>query len=273
MNLHRRAFIALAGAAAAAPALAQSNTPVAPEIWADLARDVFKGRALENGAGLVLLDAPYRAEDAAIVPVTFGTTLPADDSRTASRLWLIVDENPAPVAGTFEIGPKSGLTQIATRIRVNQYSNVHVVAELSDGKLYAVEKYVKAAGGCSAPAAKRLDEAEATMGQMRFRDFAAAENVSSRQGDAQFMMRHPNNSGLQMDQVTHLYTPARFVQDLKIFQGDDLVLAMDGGISISEDPNFRFNFTRNGAVAMSARAVDTDGKVFEGRWPLGRTAS
>lgn len=270
MDLHRRAFIALAGAAAAAPAFAQS---VAPEIWSDLARDVFKGRALENGAGLVLLDAPYRAEDAAIVPVTFGTTLPAGDPRTALRLWLIVDENPAPVVGMFEIGPKSGLTQIATRIRVNQYSNVHVVAELSDGKLYAVEKYVKAAGGCSAPAAKRLDEAAATMGQMRFREFAAEGNVSPRQGDALFMLRHPNNSGLQMDQVTHLYTPARFVQDLKIFQGDDLVLAMEGGISISEDPNFRFNFNRNGAAAMSARAVDTDGKVFEGRWPLGKSAS
>ena len=50
------------------------------------------------------------------------------------------------------------------------------------------------------------------------------------------MIRHPNNSGLQMDQVTRLYVPAYFVRELRVWQGDDLVLSMDGGISISEDP-------------------------------------
>ena len=271
MMFDRRSILALAAMAVAGPALAQSAAPA--ELWPDLARDVFKGRALENGAGLVVLDAPYRAEDAAIVPVSFGVALPADDTRKLVRLWLIVDENPAPVVASFEIGPKSGLTTLSTRIRVNQYSNVHAVAELSDGKLYVSEKYVKAAGGCAAPATKRLDEAANTLGQMRFRDLSAAANVSSRQAEALLMMRHPNNSGLQMDQVTLLYTPARFVQDLRIWQGEDLVLAMEGGISISEDPNFRFNFTRNGASEIRARAVDTDGKIFEGSWGLGKPAT
>ena len=43
---------------------------------------------------------------------------------------------------------------ISTRVRVNSYTNVHAVAELSDGKLYVVKTYVKASGGCSAPAVK-----------------------------------------------------------------------------------------------------------------------
>ena len=235
-----------------------------------MAKDVFKGRSLEDGTGVLALDAPYRAEDAALVPVTIAIALPSGDPRQALRLWLIVDENPAPVVGLFEIGAKSGLTSLSTRIRVNSYSNVHAVAELSDGKLYAVVKFVKAAGGCAAPATKRLDEAEANLGQMRFRALPAPANTSTRTADALLMIRHPNNSGLQMDQVTHLYTPARFVEELKIWQGDDLIVAMEGGISISEDPNFRFTYLPNGAPEIRARAVDTNGKVFEAAWPAGK---
>jgi sulfur-oxidizing protein SoxY len=43
--------------------------------------------------------------------------------------------------------------------------------ELSDSKLYFVKTYVKASGGCSAPAAKNADEAIANLGQMKFRVF------------------------------------------------------------------------------------------------------
>ena len=56
------------------------------------------------------------------------------------------------------------------------------------------------------------------------------------------MIRHPNNSGLQRDPITQYFIPAHFVQKLSIAQGDRLILAMEGGISISEDPNFRFDF-------------------------------
>ena len=279
MVIERRQFIAgtmaasLAGWAGLSSALAQSNAAPIEDTWPGLVEDLFKGRPLANGAGLLAIDAPMRAEDAALVPVSVSVTLPPGDPRGLVRIWLVVDQNPAPLVGTFEIGPKSGLTTISTRIRVNTYSNVHAVAELSDGALYVTEKFVKAAGGCAAPATKRLDEAEADLGQMRFKTLAAPANASARTAEAQFMMRHPNNSGLQMDQVTHLYVPARFVQELKIWQGDDLVLAMDGGISISEDPNFRFNYAVNGAPVMRARAVDTDGKVFEGSWPIGKAAT
>ena len=84
------------------------------------------------------------------------------------------------------------------------------------------------------------------------------------------MMRHPNNSGLQMDQITHLYVPLFIVSDLKVWQGDQLLLSVDGGISISEDPNIRFSYRPNGATAFRAEARDTEGHVFEGKWPAER---
>jgi sulfur-oxidizing protein SoxY len=81
------------------------------------------------------------------------------------------------------------------------------------------------------------------------------------------MIRHPNNSGLQRDQVTLLYIPAFFIKELRVKQGDDVVLAMEGGISISEDPNVRFSYLPNGSTTFSVEAVDTSGHVFKGEWP------
>jgi sulfur-oxidizing protein SoxY len=102
---------------------------------------------------------------------------------------------------------------------------------------------------------------------MRLRQFASPQQPGGAR-EAQIMLRHPNNSGLQMDQITRLYTPAFFVRDLRVWQGDQLVLKMDGGISISEDPNIRFAYLGNGATALRAEAIDTDGHRFTGEWAV-----
>jgi sulfur-oxidizing protein SoxY len=257
--------VALAAAllcGAARPALAVE--PADP--WPELARDIFNGRPLADGAGLIAIDMPYRAEDAAIVPVTLRATLPQGDPRTLKAITLVIDQNPAPVAATFQVG--AGVTMISTRVRIDSYTNVHAVAELSDGQLYASTTFVKASGGCSAPTAKNADQANADVGQMRFRQFAKpSDGPVSGPREAQIMIRHPNNSGLQRDQLTLLYIPAFFIKELRVRQGDQLVLAMESGISISENPNVRFSYLSNGATTFRVEAVDTDGHVFTGEWP------
>jgi sulfur-oxidizing protein SoxY len=238
------------------------------DTWASLANDIFQGRPLADGTGIVGIEMPARAEDAAIVPVTMRVTLPAGDPRRLKAVTLVIDDNPVPVAAAFAFGDDAGVSAISTRVRVNSYTDVHVVAELSDGKLYVVKTYVKAAGGCSAPAAKNADEAVANLGRMKFRVFGKpAAGTASAPREAQIMIRHPNNSGLQRDQVSLLYIPANFVDELRVWQGDALLFSMTAGISISEDPNFRFTYVPNGATTFKVEARDTAGKVFRGEWP------
>jgi sulfur-oxidizing protein SoxY len=263
LGLLRSATVAFALALGAGGTWAAAPEPLDP--WPELARDIFNGRPLADGAGILTIEMPRRAEDAAVVPVTLRTTLPQGDTRSVKTITLVIDMNPAPVAATFQLGPRSGVSEISTRVRVDTYTNVHAVAELSDGSLHAVATYVKASGGCSAPAAKNPLEAKASLGQMRFRQFAAAASSSPR--EAQVMVRHPNNSGLQMDQVTRLYVPLFIVREIKVWQGDDLVLAVEGGISLSEDPNIRFTYRPNGAATFRTEAVDTNGEVFRSEWP------
>src|SRR5258708_39520587 len=97
------------------------------------------------------------------------------------------------------------------------------------------------------------------LGQMKFRTFRADVAAPP---EAQLMLRHPQNSGLQMDQLTRLYIPPFFIDKLKIWQGDDLVMTMAADIAISEDPNIRFNYLPNGAASFRAEAIDTSQNPF-----------
>ena len=257
----------LGGLIAACPLPAASTDGYDP--WPGLVQDIFNDRPMNDGSDVIAIEMPYRAEDAAIVPVTLRTTLPPGDTRHVLAITLVIDQNPAPMAARFELGQDSSVSEISTRVRVNNYTDVHAIAELSDGKLYMTKTYVKASGGCSAPASKNVDEAKNKLGQMRFRQFAkSGEGPTSGAREAQIMIGHPNNSGLQMDQVTHLYIPPFFVNEIRLWQDDSLVLAIEGGISISEDPNIRLTYSPNGAKRFRVEAKDTEGHVFKNEWKV-----
>jgi sulfur-oxidizing protein SoxY len=269
---HYSRLLSLAGVLAAlqfGACLAPAATPDLYDPWPGLVRDIFNDRAMNHGAGVIAIEMPYRAEDAAIVPVTLRATLPPGDTRHVLAITLVIDQNPAPMAARFELGRDSSVSEISTRVRVNNYTDVHAIAELSDGKLYMTKTYVKASGGCSAPASKNADEAKSKLGQMRFRQFAkSGVGLTSGAREVQIMIGHPNNSGLQMDQVTHLYIPPFFVNEIRLWQDDSLVLAIEGGISISEDPNIRLTYTPNGAKRFRVEAKDTEGHVFKNEWKV-----
>lgn len=227
--------------------------------WPGIAKEAFSGHAVSED-GTVALDAPVRAEDAALVPITM--RVPADIAAKAKSLTLIVEKNPMPVVAKFTFGPAAGAGErmISTRIRVDMYSNIRAVLETADGQLHMTTKFVKAAGGCSAPALKDADDAIAQIGKMQVKLFEAAD--AGKGAEAQVMIKHPNYSGMQMNQLTGLYIPAKYVRELVVKRGGEEVFRMEGGISLSEDPNIRFSYAEGGDGVIEAQATDTDGKVF-----------
>ncbi len=250
---------------AAVLSLALVSTPAfADDPWPDIKRDVFDNRDIIENDGTISLEAPYRAEDAAIVPLTM--RIPASVAGDVKSLTLVIDKNPAPVAATFHFGDAAGKgdRMLSTRVRIDMYSNVRAVIETTDGKLHMAAKFVKASGGCSAPVGKDAEAALANLGKMQIRTFddkkGAAHASTTR--EAQVMIRHPNFTGMQMDQITREYTPTKFVQELEVKRGGELIFRMDGGISISENPNFRFTFAPARDDTLEVTAKDTDGQVF-----------
>jgi sulfur-oxidizing protein SoxY len=236
--------------------------------WPDIRAAVFESRAIAEGDGALALYAPEQAEDAAVVPIA--VHLPADIANRAATLTLIVDRNPAPVAATFRFGdgfrarPEIGERKLMTRIRVDSFSHVRAILETADGQLHMASKFVRAAGGCSAPAAKDADQALAELGKMQVK--AMSQSAMGKDWrEAVVMIRHPNFTGLQMDPISRGYTPARFINDIEVKRGDVVVLRMEGGISISEDPNVRFTYDAAADDAIEVRASDTNGATFTAR--------
>jgi sulfur-oxidizing protein SoxY len=86
------------------------------------------------------------------------------------------------------------------------------------------------------------------------------------------MIRHPNYSGLQRDQITRTYTPAYFVRDVEVVLGGARLFTVEGAISLSENPSFRFLLEARDGDSLSARVEDTDGLVFSESWRLDAAA-
>jgi len=255
-------LLATLAAFAAGPVMAGETKPGALQdsaTWDDLRGDVVGDAPLPPGDNLLTLGAPYRANDAATVPITLTQN---QTGRRITGVTVVIDENPAPVAAVFSFSEAMGPLDFELRVRVDQYSNVRAIVETQEG-LQMTGRFVKASGGCSAPASRDPAAALAGLGQMRLRSFDAAGKQSEHRSEAQVMVRHPNYSGLQRDQITQLFIPAHFIDHLEVWQGSEVLFTMEGGISISENPVFRFSYNDDGSPTLTVKATDTDGNSWE----------
>ena len=263
-----RRRVTVAGAALAAsvalgaPRLARAqiksgDNPEASEIWQKVRASLFEQRPIENvGDDLLLLDAPIRATDAAVVPIAMQARLPQTAANVVEKLYLVIDNNPSPIAAIFSFTPQSGRADIETRVRVDEYSFVRAIAETHDGRLLMRTRFVKASGGCSAPPGKDTEAARASLGRIVLR--VDGDVVVGRPALVQLMISHPNDSGMAMDQLTRQYTPRRFVRTVNVAYGGAPVLSADLDFAISENPNLRFYFVPRGPGRLTAEVVDSN---------------
>jgi sulfur-oxidizing protein SoxY len=250
--------LVLASSAAAADTPAASDEGVAPADdpsriarWHALREAVFGKRPIDEGTAVIQMELPPRALDAALVPL--GLTLAGGNS--IKGVYLFIDNNPSPLAGHFVFGPAADPSMLKMRVRINEYTLIHAVAETRDGKLFSAQKFVKAAGGCSAPAGTDENEALKDMGRMKLRllgEFAPGKPLQ-----AQLQIRHPNFNGMQMNQVTRMYTPARFIRTLDVSYAGAQVLHAESDISMSSDPALTFGFVPRAKGALEVKVVDS----------------
>ncbi len=238
---------------------AYAETPAEP-LWPTLKVAYFGDRPiLEDANEWLKIEAPKRAEDAAIVPITVKSLVHQSADKYIKNIHIVIDNNPEPYSANFVLSPDLGLIEISTRMRVDQYTFVRAIAEMNDGSLHMVSRFVKASGGCSAPAGKDAAAALARLGKMqiRMRKPTVGEPVQ-----AQVIVSHPNYNGLQFDQKSRLYIEAHYVKNITISYNGEQLIAVDTGISISEDPSIRFTFTPKESGVLKAEVTDSKGQHF-----------
>lgn len=225
-------------------------------IWNQvLKQQFFAAKTISNGEGVIELTTPIRAEDPALVPIKVTANLIQTKEKYIKRILLLIDKNPVPLIGEFEFTPDSGKADIAMRVRVNTYSYIRAIAEMNNGDLFMVKKFVKASGGCSAPIGADYDAAMQRLGKMKFR--LDDDIKDGKPTMAQLLISHPNITGMQMDQVTRFKRRAFFIKQIKVTFNDKPILTAKTDIAISTDPNFRFYFVPTKKGELKAEFTDT----------------
>ena len=150
LGLTRRGLIRVSGALLVAAALPQ-------KLWSAALRpeSVFQTTTLdatfEALGGVptisegIIFSAPDIAENGAVVPIRIEvdvSVLPG-----VSKLYVIVEKNPNPVAAIFQVLPNTQ-PYAETRVKVAQTGNLYAVAE-AEGELYMMQRETKVTlGGC-----------------------------------------------------------------------------------------------------------------------------
>ncbi len=227
--------------------------------WERLAAKLFPGKKIQTGSGLVQLTAPLRAAYGASVPVKVVSKLAQTPSLYVRRMHIVVDKNPSPIAAVLELTQDMGQADFETRLRVDEYSHVRVVSELSNGELHTDSRFVKTSGGCSAPPNR---DALHLIGKTMFKLPAGVTMNAPTTADVTVI--HPNDTGFELNNVTVMFIPPHFVRSIKVSFAGKKIFDADLDFSLSENPTLRFNFVPNGPGELRAEVTDSKDAQFVG---------
>jgi len=201
-----------------------------------------------------------RAAYGASVPVRIVSKIPQTPGLYVKRLYIVVDKNPSPVAAVFDLTTEVGQADIETRLRVDEYSHVRVVSELSNGELLTDSRYVKVSGGCSAP--PNRDQLH-NIGKTILKLPDGVKMNAPTPVDLQVV--HPNDTGFELNNVTVMFIPPHFVRSIKVTFAERTIFEAELDFSIAENPAFRFNFVPRGAGELKAEVEDSKEGHYVGR--------
>lgn len=255
---------------AAALALAPLPALAAGEAWESIRTGLYGEQPLLAGDDVITINAPYRTPDDARADLSAHITAPAGVS--IAKLWVVLDENPMPVSAIFALENPLPRFYFDVTMRVNGPTPLHVVAETTDGRLWVSEVFVKTSGlgACSAPPGKDPKLALATLGTMDVEltgpvpspDAVAqlASLSAPRENRMDVNIDHPSHSGMQMDQISLLFVPMRYVETVDIGLDGAGYVSVTGSISLSENPRIGISVP-GGAQSVDVMMKDTDGTV------------
>jgi sulfur-oxidizing protein SoxY len=193
------------------------------------------------------LSGPELSEDGSVVPVAVACT-----ASGVQRLLIGVERNPNWLAAIFELaeGTEAG---VATRLKMQQSSNVVALALLKDGRvLQAVREIKVTLGGC-AGAADSTPERSGQPSLIRVQP-AAGGGATVRA-----LMKHEMESGQRKDEAGRA-VPAWHIQEVVARLNGQAVLSAHWGPAVSKNPFLQFGLkTAKGGDRLALAWADNRG--------------
>jgi sulfur-oxidizing protein SoxY len=235
------------------------------EEWVTLRNLMFGAKAVTSGENsTVRLSVNKDLDDASTVPILIEGLVDQKNDRFIKKLYLIVDQNPIPTAAIFEMSPSKGSLHLETRLRIEKFTYVRAVAEMSDGELFMDQKWVEVKGGCSAPAGKNAG-IDPLLGRMKFKLDKYKNSFKDADGKRTFrveldqpnllkvQVRHPNESAMASDLDAD--ASPNFIQKIRVGFDEKELISAEVNFSISDNPAFMFHFApeHQGELSFSIR--------------------
>jgi sulfur-oxidizing protein SoxY len=244
----------LLGLCGVASATGDGQTP-SSGAWEYLQREFYPDRSLGLlDEHFMSLEAPANTPDPAATPLTlrFGDAAVGH----IRQIRVIIDNNPSPVAATFDVASGARVAEIGMRVRIDRFTSVRAIAETTDGRFEMRSAWVNASGGCSAPPSTLT---AGTLGEIRFRPSPDARSML-------VSIRHPNNSGFQIDPRSGDPIAAHYVSHLRFSSAGRTLLQADTGISLSENPSLRIASDGPLPAPIEVDVIDSADAHFTGSW-------
>ena len=246
---------------------ADNVQPLQDEVkeWLTLRNLMFGAKAVTSGENsTVRLSVNKDLDDASTVPILIEGLVDQKNNRFIKKLYLIVDQNPIPTAAIFEMSPSKGSLHLETRLRIEKFTYVRAVAEMSDGQLFMDQKWVEVKGGCSAPAGKNAG-IDPLLGKMKFKLDKYKNSFKDADGKRTFrveldqpnllkvQVRHPNESAMASDLDAD--ASPNFIQKIRLGFDEKELISAEVNFSISDNPAFMFHFApeHQGELSFSIR--------------------
>lgn len=236
------------------------------EAWDSVRSELYGDRALLEGASIIAIDAPYRTVDDARTEMAVQVTAPR--GLTVGKVTLVLDDNPMPVSAVFDLNSPQSSFYFDLTMRVNGPTPLHVIAETTDGRLWVTEAYVKTSGSgaCAAPPGTDPEIALASLGQMDVdvgglvpgTSANKLANLTAPLRKLDLNISHPSHSGMQMDQISLLFIPMRYIETVDIDLDGAGYVSLTGSISLSENPRIGVSVP-SGTQMVDVTMTDTSG--------------
>lgn len=234
--------------------------------WDSIKYQLFGDRTLLDGNRMIAIDSPYRTFDDARTELA--AQIVAPENTKLAKVTVILDENPMPVSAVFDLDEPLPSFYFDITMRVNGPTPLHVLAETIDGRVFVAESYVKTSGqgACSAPPGTDPELAMASLGEMSIEMAGTVpgvasgklQSLASRLSRMDVDISHPSHSGMQMDQISLLFIPMRYIENVEIDLDGAGYVDMTGSISLSENPRVGISVPSR-SQEVDVTMIDTDG--------------
>lgn len=215
------------------------------------------------------VELPVVASDGAKVPIVIEMAHPMEPGHHITTIHVTNERDPVPSKGVFHLSPGNGRVHLSFQCRMHVgRSEAVVTAQCTRDGEWSARRSITVpdgAGGCAAPAPKRLAAEEVGAPVIRVPDLLKRPDLPrGAVVPVQLLMRHPSRTGLawrdgRWVQVTEPF----YVRTIEVHYGEEPLSRFELTSALSDNPFIGFRVRTRHRGPLRVVVTNNRGQRFE----------